>query len=101
MGTVEFTGNYQDLSTDRGYQFKLYCEKCGNGYMSTFKSSKLGLAGVRGSARSAGRSRRRGETVLRSQIVISNGSYLDQSLIRARNPACSKCSSVVRELKMR
>jgi hypothetical protein len=44
MATIEFTGNYQDLSTDRGYQFKFFCEKCGNGYMSTFKSSKLGLA---------------------------------------------------------
>ena len=44
MATVEFTGNYEDLSTDRGYQFKFYCEKCGNGYMSSFKSSKLGMA---------------------------------------------------------
>jgi hypothetical protein len=44
MPTVEFTGNYEDLSTDRGYQFKFYCEKCGNGYMSTFKSSKVGMA---------------------------------------------------------
>ena len=44
MPTVEFTGNYEDLSTDRGYQFKFYCEKCGNGYMSTFRSSKIGLA---------------------------------------------------------
>jgi len=44
MGKVDFTGNYEDLSTDRGYQFKFYCEKCGNGYMSSFQSSKLGLA---------------------------------------------------------
>jgi len=44
MPPIEFTGNYQDLSTDRGYQFKFYCEKCGNGYMSTFKTSKMGLA---------------------------------------------------------
>jgi Double zinc ribbon len=44
MPAIEFTGNYQDLSTDRGYQFKFFCEKCGNGYMSTFQSSKLGLA---------------------------------------------------------
>ena len=44
MANIEFTGNYDDLSTDRGYQFKFYCEKCGNGYMSTFKSSKLGMA---------------------------------------------------------
>lgn len=44
MSRIEFTGNYEDLSTDRGYQFKFYCEKCGNGYMSSFKASKLGLA---------------------------------------------------------
>ena len=44
MPTVEFTGNYEDLSTDRGYQFKFYCEKCGTGYMSTFKASKIGMA---------------------------------------------------------
>jgi hypothetical protein len=44
MANIEFTGNYEDLSTDRGYQFKFYCEKCGNGYMSSFKSSKMGMA---------------------------------------------------------
>ncbi|MEA2693344.1 MAG: hypothetical protein QOJ16_2731 [Acidobacteriota bacterium] len=44
MATIEFTGNYDDLSTDKGYQFKFYCEKCNNGYMSTFSSSKLGMA---------------------------------------------------------
>ena len=44
MPHIEFTGNYEDLSTDRGYQFKFYCEKCGNGYMSTFQASKLGMA---------------------------------------------------------
>lgn len=44
MATIEFTGNYQDLSTDRGFQFKFFCEKCGNGYMSSFKPSKIGMA---------------------------------------------------------
>ena len=44
MAHIDFTGNYEDLSTDRGYQFKFYCEKCGNGYMSSFKSSKIGMA---------------------------------------------------------
>lgn len=44
MPTIEFTGNYEDLSTDKGYQFKFFCEKCGNGYMSSYKSSKLGMA---------------------------------------------------------
>lgn len=44
MANIEFTGNYQDLSTDRGYQFKFFCEKCGNGYMSSFKTSSVGMA---------------------------------------------------------
>ena len=44
MATIEFTSNYDDLSTDRGYQFKFYCEKCGNGYMSSFQTNKLGMA---------------------------------------------------------
>jgi len=44
MATIEFTGNYSDLSTDKGYQFKFFCEKCGNGYMSSFQTNKLGMA---------------------------------------------------------
>jgi hypothetical protein len=44
MVAIRFTGNYQDLSTDKGYQFKFFCEKCQNGYMSSFKTSKIGMA---------------------------------------------------------
>jgi ribosomal protein L32 len=42
---IEFTGNYEDLSTDLGFQFKFYCERCGNGYMSSYERSTLGTAG--------------------------------------------------------
>lgn len=45
MVAIRFTGNYEDLSTDRGYQFKFYCEKCHNGYMSTFQTSTMGTLG--------------------------------------------------------
>lgn len=44
MPRIEFTDNYQDLSTESGYQFKFMCERCGNGYMSTWKASKSGVA---------------------------------------------------------
>lgn len=44
MAGVPFTSNYQDLSSNRGYQFKFVCVKCGNGYLSTFQSSTLGAA---------------------------------------------------------
>jgi hypothetical protein len=44
MGAIPFTDNYTDLSSTRGYQFKFHCKKCGNGYISTFESNKLGVA---------------------------------------------------------
>ena len=45
MGLIQFVQNYQDLSTDRGYQFKFHCDKCGNGFMTSFRPSVLGTAG--------------------------------------------------------
>lgn len=45
MVAIRFTGNHEDLSTDRGYQFKFYCEKCNNGYMSSFEASTIGMLG--------------------------------------------------------
>jgi len=44
MPNIPFTNNYTDLSSQRGFQFKFFCEKCGNGYMSSFHANKLGLA---------------------------------------------------------
>lgn len=45
MGMIQFTANYDDLSTDKGYQFKFYCDRCHNGYMSRFQMSMAGTAG--------------------------------------------------------
>jgi len=50
MATIPFTNNYQDLSSQRGFQFKFFCEKCGNGYLSTFQASKLGTAAAAANA---------------------------------------------------
>jgi hypothetical protein len=44
MGLIQFVQNYQDLSTDKGFQFKFHCDKCGNGYMTHFQPSALGIA---------------------------------------------------------
>jgi hypothetical protein len=45
MPRFEFTDNYEDLSTENGFQFKFFCECCGNGYMSSWKANKAGMAG--------------------------------------------------------
>lgn len=42
---IPFTDNYDDLSTDRGFQFRFNCERCGNGYMSSFQPNAVGIAG--------------------------------------------------------
>ena len=43
MGAIAFTRNYRDHSNDTGYQFEFYCDKCGNGYRSSFQASTLGV----------------------------------------------------------
>src|SRR5712691_3186458 len=44
-GMVFFTDNYQDHSTREGYQFEFYCQRCGNGYASSFQKSLTGFGG--------------------------------------------------------
>ncbi|MBY0311020.1 MAG: hypothetical protein K2W85_03020 [Phycisphaerales bacterium] len=41
---IRFTNNYRDCSTEKGYQFEFNCDGCGDGLMSPFKPSKLGIA---------------------------------------------------------
>ena len=41
---IQFVANYDDLSTDRGYQFRFHCDKCGNGHMSAYEASVAGTA---------------------------------------------------------
>jgi len=45
MAHIEFTNNYQDLSTENGFQFKFFCESCGNGYLSSWQANAVGIAG--------------------------------------------------------
>ena len=40
---IPFTDNYSDHSTESGYQFEFFCERCGNGYKSAFQPSALGV----------------------------------------------------------
>jgi hypothetical protein len=43
MAKVRFTDNYTDHSTESGYQFEFFCERCGNGYKSAFQASAIGM----------------------------------------------------------
>ncbi len=39
---IEFTRNYSDLSTDQGFQFEFFCDRCGSGYRTRFQANALG-----------------------------------------------------------
>lgn len=39
---IEFTRNYSDLSTNQGFQFEFYCDRCGTGHRTRFQASALG-----------------------------------------------------------
>jgi len=44
MALIQFTRNYADRSNDSGFQFEFQCDKCGNGHMSRFITSTIGMA---------------------------------------------------------
>lgn len=39
---IEFTRNYSDNSTDKGFQFEFYCDRCGTGYRTGFQTFAIG-----------------------------------------------------------
>ncbi len=41
---LKFTANYEDKSTDTGFQFEFFCDRCQNGYKSKFQASASGTA---------------------------------------------------------
>jgi hypothetical protein len=44
MTLIQFTRNNHDHSTDKGYQFEFFCDRCGNGFMTGFQPSATGMA---------------------------------------------------------
>jgi len=44
MALIQFTRNHRDHSTDKGFQFEFFCDRCGNGFKSEFIPSAIGMA---------------------------------------------------------
>jgi membrane protease subunit (stomatin/prohibitin family) len=42
MDKIEFTRNYSDLSTNQGFQFEFFCDRCGSGFRTRFRQSTMG-----------------------------------------------------------
>jgi membrane protease subunit (stomatin/prohibitin family) len=41
---IEFTSNYSDLSTDKGFQFEFSCDRCSSGFRTRFRPWAVGSA---------------------------------------------------------
>ncbi len=39
---IRFVRNYSDQCTEKGFQFEFYCDRCGTGYRTHFKTSATG-----------------------------------------------------------
>ena len=48
MSLIQFTRNHNDHSTDKGYQFEFFCDRCHNGFMSEFRAFRHGHGVQRG-----------------------------------------------------
>lgn len=103
MSIIQFTQNYDDLSTDRGQQFKFYCDRCGNGFLSTFQTSVAGMAG--GLLRAAGNLfggvlGSAGESAFEVQRAVGGGAH-DDALrkaveeIKPQFRQCKRCGKWV------
>jgi len=44
MTLIQFTRNHTDHSTDKGYQFEFFCDRCRNGFRTEFRPSMTGFA---------------------------------------------------------
>jgi len=103
MATIEFTDNYSDLSSNRGFQFKFFCQKCGNGYMSTFKPNSLGTAAAAAGAVSSllggifGRAAQSAEQLQNMVAGPQHDSALKAAVdeIRPLFKQCSRCGQWV------
>ena len=36
--TIEYNANYSDQSTQKGFQFEFFCDRCGTGYRTRFQA---------------------------------------------------------------
>ncbi|NJD20547.1 MAG: zinc ribbon domain-containing protein [Gemmatimonadetes bacterium] len=105
MANIPFTNNYHDLSSQRGFQFKFFCEKCGNGYMSTFQASKLGTAAAAANAAASllggifGRAAQTAETLQSMAAGPQHDAALEEAVqeISPLFKQCTRCGQWVCE----
>jgi len=100
---IQFVRNYQDHSTDQGFQFEFVCDRCGNGFRTRFQPSATGtistvldgasslLGGIFGTAANVG------DRLHSATWQKARDDALDRAIqeIRPQFVQCPRCSSWV------
>lgn len=105
MANIPFTNNYTDLSSQRGFQFKFFCKKCGNGYISTFQANRLGTAAAAANAAASllggifGRAAQSADALQQLAAGPQHDSALDAAVkeIAPKFKQCTRCGNWVCE----
>lgn len=100
---IEFVSNYDDLSTERGFQFEFRCDRCGTGVRTRFKPYTAGtVAGVLDAAGSLlggvfGSAADIGERVRSAGWQSAHDAAFAEAVEEVRNRfvQCPRCSSWV------
>lgn len=103
MEEIEFTRNYNDHSTPQGFQFEFNCNRCGNGYRSTFQPWAVGtVAGALNAASSLfggvfGQAANLGESVRSAQWQQAcDSAFIDAAQkIKPSFVQCPRCTAWV------
>ena len=103
-GFTPFTSNYQDLSTNQGYQFEFRCDICGSGYRSEWQKNLLGTgASILGGASNIIGGLWGARNVAQSAQDITDRDGRDKALQKASNEImplfhrCVRCNNWVDE----
>jgi hypothetical protein len=103
-GFTPFTSNYQDLSTNQGYQFEFRCDICGSGYRSEWQKNLLGTgASILGGASSMIGGLWGARNAAESAQQITDRGGRDKALEKASNEImpmfhrCVRCNNWVDE----
>jgi hypothetical protein len=88
--------NYEDLSTDKGYQFRFYCERCSDGFTSRFMTLRR-PASAKTATAPTGPGRQREATVEVEGDVESQSAALRKAVVEVERHLrwCKKCKQWV------
>jgi membrane protease subunit (stomatin/prohibitin family) len=101
--SIQFSRNYSDLSSNHGFQFEFFCDRCSNGFRTKFKPFSMGVVssaldtasslfgGIIGQAANVGdRVSSAGRERAHDQAFLEAAAELRPSFVQ-----CPRCSSWV------